>query len=343
MTTTAANPIPAKKHRKKILRTVKVSGTGSYVPEQVYTNEHIATFVNTKAQWIYDNLGIKQRHIVSKGQATSDLAAEAARRAIKNAGLTPEDIDLIICATTTADMKAPAMATFVQEKIGAFNAGAFDVVVVCTGFLYAMSLAADCLHSGNYQHVLVVGADTFSTITDWTRRDCVFFGDGAGAVVMSHDDDENGFVVSKIAADGRGKMIWHIPAGGSLNPVNENTDKERLQYWQMDGKGIFNTAVRVLPEVITEVLEASGLQQSDIKYMIPHQPSIKILKKTAETLNFDWDKVLTNMDRYGNTSAGAIPILLDETNKAGKLQRGDYLLFAAVGSGMAWGAMILKW
>ncbi len=322
---------------------MKISGTGSYVPEGIYTNEYIETIVDTNAAWIHENLGIKQRHIVAKGETTSDLAAKAALNAIADAKISPEDIDLIIFATTTPDMKAPSTACFVQEKIGAFNAGAFDVVAVCTGFLYAISLAADSLSNGNYKHILVIGADTFSTITDWTRRDSVFFGDGAGAVILSREDDDTGFVISKVGADGRGKMIWHIPAGGSQHPIDENTAKDRLQYWQMDGKGIYNTAVRVLPQVITDVLNDSGLKVDDIKFMIPHQPSIKILKKTAEILNFDWNKVLTNMDRYGNTSAGAIPILLDETNKAGKLTRGDYLMFAAVGSGMAWGAMILKW
>jgi 3-oxoacyl-[acyl-carrier-protein] synthase-3 len=329
--------------KKKIIRNVKISGTGSYAPAGVYTNEYLETIISTRASWIYENLGIKERHIVAKGETTSDIGAKAALSAIANANIKPDDIDLIIVATTTPDMHAPSTACFIQEKIGAFNAGAFDVAAVCTGFLYAISLATDCLASGNYNHILVVGADTFSTITDWERRDAVFFGDGAGAIILSRTDADTGFVISKVAADGRGKMIWHIPGGGSQNPINETTAKDRLQYWQMDGKGIYNSAVRVLPQVITEVLTDSGLKLDDIKYMIPHQPSIKILKKTAEILNFDFKKVLTNMDRYGNTSAAAIPILLDETNKAGKLNSGDYILFAAVGSGMAWGAMILKW
>ncbi len=328
---------------KKIIRNVKISGTGSYTPFRVYTNEYLETMVDTKAHWIFEHLGIKQRRIAAKGETTSDLGAIAALEAISNAKLKPQDIDLIIVATTTPDMKAPSAACFIQEKIGAFNAGAFDVVAVCTGFLYAISLATDCLSNGNYKHILVVGADTFSTITDWTRRDAVFFGDGAGAVVLSRREDKKGFVISKLGADGRGKMIWHIPAGGSLNPINETTAQDRLQYWQMDGNGIYKFAIRVLPKVIKEVLTDSGLKAEDIKYMIPHQPSIGILKKTAEILDFDFKKVLTNMDKYGNTSAATIPILLDETNKAGKLNSGDYVLFAAVGSGMAWGAMILKW
>ncbi len=329
--------------KKKILKNVKISGTGSYTPMRVYTNEYLETIVDTKAHWIFDHLGIKQRRIAAKGETTSDLGAIAALEAIADAKLKPQDIDLIICATTTPDMRAPSAACFIQEKIGAFNAGAFDVSAVCTGFLYAISLASDCLASGNYKHILVVGADTFSTITDWTRRDSVFFGDGAGAIILSRDDKKTGFVVSKVGADGRGKMIWHIPAGGSKNPINENTAKDRQQFWQMDGKGIYDFATKVLPKVIREVFIDSGLKVEDIKYVIPHQPSIGILKKTAEILNFDFNKVLTNMDKYGNTSAATIPILLDETNKAGKLTRGDYLLFAAVGSGMAWGAMILKW
>lgn len=329
--------------KKKIIRNVKISGTGSYAPEGVYTNEYLEELVNSNAEWIHSHLGIKERHIAAKDETTSDIGAKAALKAIEDAKLTPEDIDLIIVATTTPDMRAPSVACFIQEKIGAFNAGAFDVSAVCTGFLYAISLATDCLASGNYKHVLVIGAETFSKITDWERRDAVFFGDGAGAIVLSREDADTGFAISKVGADGRGKMIWHIPDGGSQTPINEDTVKNKRQYWQMDGKGIYNTAVRVLPQVISEVLADSGLKMDDIKYMIPHQPSIGILKTTAEKLNFDWNKVLTNMDRYGNTSGASIPILLDETNKAGKLNRGDYVLFAAVGSGMAWGAMILKW
>jgi 3-oxoacyl-[acyl-carrier-protein] synthase-3 len=322
---------------------VKISGTGAYTPEIVYTNEYLETIVPTNAQWIYETLGIRERRIAGPNEATSDLAAEAARRAIAAAGLQPEDIQLIIVATTTPDRLAPSSAVFVQDKIGAYNAAAFDISAVCTGFLYALKIASQFIAADVHQHILVIGADTFSKITDWTRRDCVFFGDGAGALVLSKHEPDNGLSCCSIFADGRGREIWTIPAGGSEKPTTEETVKERLHFWQMDGKGIYNTAVKVLPEVITEVLEACQLTLNDIKYIIPHQPSIGILKSVAQTLNFDWNRVLTNMDRYANTSAATVPLLLDETVKAGKLSLGDNVIFAAVGSGMAWGAMVYKW
>jgi 3-oxoacyl-[acyl-carrier-protein] synthase-3 len=326
-----------------IIKNVRISGTGRCLPEKVYTNEYLETIVDTNAEWIYNKLGIKERRIAAENEATSDLASKAALMAIQNAGLQPEDIDLIIVATTTPDRPAPSTASFVQEKIGAFNAGAFDIAAVCTGFMYAMTVAVQFVATGAIKHVLAIGADTFSKITDWQRRDAVFFGDGAGAMVFSPNEAANGLITSKLGADGRGKFIWTVPAGGSEMPATEATVKERLHYWQMDGKGIYNTAVKVLPEVITDVLNAAHLQLDDIKYMVPHQPSIGILKQTAETLGMDFSKVLTNMDKYGNTSAATIPILLSETVEKNMLSPGDNIIFAAVGSGMAWGAMIYKW
>lgn len=326
-----------------IIRNVRISGTGRCLPEQVYTNDYLSTLVDTNDQWIFEKLGIRERRVAAEDETTSDLASRAALQAIEDAGLTPEDIDLIIVATTTPDRPAPSTASFVQEKIEAFNAGAFDISAVCTGFLYAMTCAVQFVATGAIKHVLAIGSDTFSKITDWERRDCVFFGDGAGAVVFSPNEQNDGLITCKLGADGRGKAIWTVPAGGSEQPATEQTVRDRLHYWQMDGKGIYNTAVKVLPEVITDVLNAAGLKLDDIKYMIPHQPSIGILKSTAQTLGMDFSKVLTNMDRYGNTSAATVPILLDETKRSGMLERGDHVIYAAVGSGMAWGAMVYRW
>lgn len=326
-----------------IITNVKISGTGSYVPSTIYSNEYLESIVDTSSKWIFETLGIKERRIAAPGETTSDIAAKAAIRAMENANIEPKDIDLIIVATTTPDRKAPSTACFVQEKIKAYNAGAFDISAVCTGFLYAITTGTHFLATGGYKNILVIGADTFSKITDWTRRDCVFFGDGAGAIILSRAEDATGFIMSKVYADGRGKMIWNIPAGGSENPTTDLTIQNKMHYWQMDGKGIYDTAIRVLPEVIKEVLSCSKLSVQDIKYVIPHQPGIGILKAMAKTLDIDFSKVLTNMDKYGNTSAASIPILLDETNRAGMLSKNDYLLFAAVGSGMAWGAMALRW
>lgn len=324
------------------IRKVKISGTGSYAPQRIYTNEYLETIVETSADWIYDTLGIRERHIADADEFTSDLASEAARSAIEMADISPDDIDLIIVSTCTPDRMAPSTACIVQEKIGAFNAGAFDLNAVCSGFLYGSTAASQFVSSGMYDNVLVIGADTFSKITDWKRRDCVFFGDGAGAAVFTSSDGD-GFISANLHADGRGKNAWTIPAGGSEKPATTETVNKREHYFIMDGKAVFDTGTVVLPNAINQVLESCDFTMDDIKYVIPHQPSIGILKKTAEVLETDFSKFLTNMDRYANTSGGTIPILLDETNRAGMLQKGDLILFAAVGSGWTWGASIMRW
>ncbi len=327
---------------KQVIRNVKIIGTGSYVPETVYTNEFIEQTVSTNSQWVYDNVGIKQRRIALPEQATSDLATEAGRRAIEDAGLTSNDIELIIVATATPDRKAPSTAVFVQNKLKAYNAAAFDIAAVCSGFLFGMSVASQYIASGVYCNVLVIGADTFSKITDWTRRDAVFFGDGAGAAVLSSANATEGFLAYRLYTETREEMLgFTIPGGGSEIPLNaENMD---MQYFQMNGRSVFNSATKVLPIAINQVLKDTGLTISDIDIMIPHQPSIRILKKTAEIVGLPFEKVMHNMEHYANTSGGTIPILLDEMNKAGKLQKGNIVLFAAVGSGWTYGASIIKW
>ncbi len=327
---------------KQVIRNAKIIGTGSYVPETVYTNEYLEQKVPTNSQWVYENVGIKKRHIAATNQATSDLAAEAGRRAIENAGLTSNDIDLIIVATATPDRKAPSTAAFVQNKLKAFNAAAFDVAAVCSGFLFGMSVASQYIASGVYNNVLVIGADTFSKITDWTRRDAIFFGDGAGAAVISHANATEGFLAYRLYTETREDMLgFTIPGGGSEIPLDENNMD--AQYFQMDGTSVFNSATKVLPIAINQVLEDTGLTIDDIDIMIPHQPSIRILKKTAEIVGLPFEKVMHNMEHYANTSGGTIPILLDEMNKAGKIKKGSIVLFAAVGSGWTYGASIIKW
>jgi 3-oxoacyl-[acyl-carrier-protein] synthase-3 len=327
---------------KQITRNVKIIGTGSYVPEKVYTNEYLETIIPTNAQWIYDNVGIKERHIAAPDQATSDLATIAGQKAIDCAGLKNEDIELIIVATSTSDRKAPSTAAFVQHKLNAFNAAAFDLTAVCSGFLFGMSVASQYIASGVYNNILVVGADTFSKITDWRKRDAIFFGDGAGAVVVSSANVTEGFLAYRLYTDTLHDMLgFTIPGGGSEIPLTpENMDE---QYFQMNGKAVFESALQALPKAIKQVLDDTGLTIDDIDLMIPHQPSIRILKKTAEQIGLPFDKVMTNMDKYANTSGGTIPILLDEVNKAGKLKKGNNILFAAVGSGWTYGAAILKW
>jgi len=328
---------------KQMVRNVRIIGTGSYAPETVYTNEYIETIAPTNAQWVRDNLGIKERRIAKPDQPTSDLAAKAGMKAIENAGLTPDDIDLIIVATSTQDRLAPSTAAIVQDKIQAYNSVAFDLAAVCSGFLFSMSTAAQYIATGIYNNALVIGADTFSKIIDWTRRDCVFFGDGAGAAVLTHTDSDKGFLAFRLYTDGRGKFNFTIPGGGSEYPMSHENVDAGHRYFQMVGKAVYETGVQVLPKAINQVLADTGISIDEVDYLIPHQPSIRILKDTAEIIGLPFEKVMTNMDRYANTSGGTIPILLDEVNRAGKLKPGSLVLFAAVGSGWTYGASLIRW
>ena len=328
---------------KQLVRNVKIIGTGSYVPELIYTNEYLETIVPTNAKWIEDNLGIKERRIALPEQATSDLASEAGLKAIENAGLSPNDIELIIVATATPDRLAPSTAAIVQDKIKAYKAVAFDLAAVCSGFLFSISAASQFIATGIYNNALVIGADTFSKITDWSSRNCVFFGDGAGAAVLTHTETDSGFLAFRLYTDGRGKWNFTIPGGGSEFPLTHENVDAGYRYFQMNGKAVYETAITALPKAINQVLKDTGLSINDIDYMIPHQPSIKILKDTAKIIGLPFEKVMTNMDRYANTSGGTIPILLDEVNRAGKLKSGTIVLFAAVGSGWTYGASIMKW
>ena len=328
---------------KQLVRRAKIIGTGSYVPEKIYSNKYLESLVETNDEWIQENLGIKERRIAADNEATSDLACKAGLNAISDSGLNKDDIDLIIVATATPDRLAPSTAAIVQDKLMAYNAVAFDIAAVCSGFLYGMSIASSFIASGVYDNVLVIGADTFSRITDWTKRDCVFFGDGAGAVVMSAANVNEGFIAFRLYTDGRGKFNFTIPAGGSEMPCSDETLKKRLHFYQMNGRAVYETATKVLPEAIFQVLNDTGLSIGEIDLMIPHQPSIGILKETARVIKLPFEKVMINLDKYANTSGGTIPLILDETNKAGKIKSGSNILFATVGSGWTYGAAIIKW
>ena len=328
---------------KQLVRSVKIIGTGAYVPEQIVTNSDLEKKFSTNSKWVIENLGINERRVAEKEQCTSDLAFLAGSMAIKNAGLQKEDIELIIVATATPDRLAPSTASIVQDKLQAYNAVAFDISAVCSGFLFAMSVASQYIASGVYNNVLVIGADTFSKIIDWERRDAVFFGDGAGAAVLTSATDNEGFLAYRLYTDGRGKYEFTIPAGGSELPANQDTIDNKLHFFKMNGRAVYDTANKVLPIAINQVLTDTNMSIDDIDLMIPHQPSIKILEKTAEILGFPFEKVMTNMDKYANTSGGTIPILLHETLISGKIKKGSNILFAAVGSGWTYGAAIIKW
>ncbi len=320
---------------------VYISGTGAYVPPKVLPNSFFEK-VGSSDEWIFNKLGIKERRIV-ENEATSDLAYKAGLDAVKNAGLNVEDIDLIIVATTTPDRQAPSCACFVQEKMKAFNAVAFDVAAVCSGALFTISVGYQFVKNGVYDNVLVIGADTFSNIIDWERRDSVFFGDGAGALVLSKTSEDKGFIDFNLHSDGRGKEHFTIPGGGSEAPASKETLDNRLHYFRMNGKEVFDTATKVVPESIRELLSITNTSIDDVSFMIPHQPSIGILKSIAKQINMPFEKVMTNMDRYANTSGATIPLVLDEVHKAGKFKPDDLLLFAAVGAGWTWGTALYKW
>lgn len=318
-----------------------IRGTGSYAPKNVVKNEFFES-VGSSDEWIYNNLGIKERRIAN-GETTSDLAYKAARRALRNAGLKASEIDLIIVATATPDRPAPSCACFVQEKLNAKNAVAFDLSAVCSGALFSISTGVQFIKSGMYKNVLIIGADTFSKITDWSRRDAVFFGDGAGAIVLSETEEDKGFVDFLLHSDGTGKEHFTIPAGGSEKPASDSTLKSNQHFFYMNGKEVFKTAVKVVPKSIKKLLENNNYSINDIKFLLPHQPSIGILKTVAQKIGMPFDKVKTNMDRYANTSGGTIPILLDETHRNKEFNKGDMLLFAAVGAGWTWGSALYKW
>jgi 3-oxoacyl-[acyl-carrier-protein] synthase-3 len=323
------------------MRNVYIKGTGSYAPENVVKNDFFDK-IGSSDEWIYKHLGIKERRI-STGETTSDLGYRAGLNAIENAGLTVDDIDLIIVATATPDRQAPSCACFIQEKLGAFKSVAFDVAAVCSGALFTISVGVQYIRSGMYNNVLVIGADTFSTITDWERRDSVFFGDGAGAMVLSHTTEDKGFIDFILHADGRGKEHFNIPAGGSEMPTTQKTIDNRGHYFQMNGKEVYKTAIEVVPSCISEILLKHHMSIGEIDFMLPHQPSILILKEIALRVGLPFEKVKTNMDRYANTSGGTIPILLDEVHRNNEFKTGDILLFAAVGAGWTWGTALYKW
>lgn len=318
-----------------------IKGTGSYAPKNVVKNDFFES-VGSSDKWIFENLGIKERRI-STGETTSDLAYQAGLIAIQDAGILAEDIDLIILATATADRLAPSCACFVQEKLKATNAVAFDISAVCSGALFATATAVQYIKSGMYRNVLVIGADTFSNITDWDRRDAVFFGDGAGALLLSHTTEDKGFQDFLLHTDGTGKEHFTIPAGGSEKPTTEDTLANGEHYFRMNGPQVYKTAIDVVPKCIDQLLAKNNCDITQIKYLLPHQPSIKILQEIARRVGLPFDKVKTNMDRYANTSGGTIPIILDETLKNNTFETGDLLLFAAVGAGWTWGTALYKW
>ena len=326
------------------MRRAKIIGTGSYLPERVLTNFDLEKIVDTNNEWIVTRTGIQERRIASDRQATSDLASEAAFRALEMAGLQASDLDLIVMATITGDFPWPATACLVQDKIGAVNAVAFDVSAACSGFIYALDCAVNRIESGKSRRALVIGAETLSRIVDWDDRNtCVLFGDGAGAVVVEGQETENGILSCHLHSDGSFWNLLHQPGFGSRHPANEQGIKERLPFLKMEGNEVFKVAVRSLADVALEALHANGLTCDDLTLLIPHQANRRILDAVAKRLGLSEDKIFINVEKRGNTSAASIPIALDEVHRTGKLQEGDLILLDAFGGGFTWASALIRW
>ena len=320
-----------------------ISGTGSYAPAKVLTNADLERMVATSDEWIRDRTGIRERRLAATGEACSDLAVQAGKRALVSAGLTAADLDMILVATCTGDYPLPATACLVQHQLGATKAAACDLSAACCGFVYALSVA-DAYVKNGMRHVLVIGAEVMSAITDWTDRNtCVLFGDGAGAVVVSASDGEHGILSTHLRSDGTLCELIMVPGGGSRTPLSEKVVEERLQYIKMKGNETFKVAVRTLEEIARTTLSANNLRVEDLDLYVPHQANIRILKAVIERLGLPVEKVLLNVDRYGNTSAASIPIALDEAVREGRVKAGSLVMLGAFGAGLTWASAIIRW
>ena len=329
---------------KTKFKSVGIVGTGFYVPEKVLTNFELEKMVDTTDEWILTRTGIKERRIASEEQATSDLAAAASRQALSNAKILPQEIDLIIVATLSPDMLFPATACLVQKNIGATKAAAFDIEAACSGFIYGLSIAQQYIQNGIYKTTLVIGAETFSRILDWQDRNtCVLLGDGAGAIVLKEVENGKGILSVHLGADGTGADLLKQPAGGSRLPASHETVKQRLHYLKMNGREVYKFAAKSMAETVIDGLSKIGLSPKDIDLLIPHQANIRILECVAKKLNLPMEKVFINIDRYGNTSAASIPIALSEAVEQERIKKDDIVALVSFGSGLTWGASIIKW
>ena len=328
----------------KPLRTVSIIGTGSYVPEKILTNADLSRIVNTSDDWITTRTGIKERRIAAKEETTSDMAAKAALKAIGQAKISPKEIDLILVATATPDMLFPATACFVQKKIGATNAACLDVSAACAGFLFALEIAQQFITSHTHDTVLVIGAEKLTSITNWTDRNtCVLFGDGAGAAVLRHRGGAHGVISTHIGSDGQYADILFMPGGGSRCPITRENVDRNLQTIHMIGKEVYKQAVTAMLKAAKKALDQAGLAIEDIACIIPHQANVRIIEAIADRLGISRDKMFVNLDRYGNTSAAAVAIALDEANRTGRIKPGDYVLMVVFGGGLTWASTILEW
>jgi len=321
----------------------RIAGTGSYAPTRVLTNADLERMVATSDEWIRERTGIRERRIAATGEACSDLAVQAGRRALTAAGVAATDLDMILVATCTGDFPLPATACLVQHQLGATKAGACDLSAACCGFVYALSVADAYIKTG-MRHVLVIGSEVMSAITDWTDRNtCVLFGDGAGAVVLSGSDGELGILSTDLRSDGTLCELIMVPGGGSRTPPSEKVIMERLHNIKMKGNETFKVAVRTLEEIARTTLSANHFRVEDLDLYVPHQANLRILRAVMERLGLPIEKVLLNLDRYGNTSAASIPIALDEAVREGRIKDGSLVMLGAFGAGLTWASAMIRW
>jgi len=323
----------------------KITGVASYVPPRVLTNQDLATMVDTNDEWIRERTGISERHIADKGTAASHLATEAAKKLLAQRNVRPEEIDLIIVASVTPDMMFPATACLVQDRLGAKNAWGFDLSGACSGFVYALTVGAQFVGAGTHKKALVIGSDIMSSIINYQdRATCVLFGDGAGAVLVEPAaSDSEGILDFHHDIDGSGGQYLYMPGGGSLHPPSHETVDKKMHYVHQEGQQVFKYAVRRMAEVSNLLLERNGFTSDDLALVVPHQANLRIIRAMQERLGLDDSKILINIDRYGNTTAGTIPLGLCDAIAQGRLKKGDLLLLVAVGAGYTTGGMLLRW
>jgi 3-oxoacyl-[acyl-carrier-protein] synthase III len=325
-------------------RTVSIIGTGSYLPKRVLTNLDLEKIVETTDEWIRTRTGISERRIAGKEESTSDMATNAARAAMEQAQVTADEIDLIIVATVTPDMAFPATACWVQKNLGAFKAACFDVSAACSGFLYALEIAQQFISTHVYNTILIIGADKLSSIIDWTDRNtCVLFGDGAGAAILRNRANSHGVIATYMGSDGEFTDILCMPGGGSRTPITPENVDQKLNTIKMQGKETYKQAVTAMSTAADKALELAGLTSQDIACVIPHQANIRIIEAIAHRMNLPMEKFYVNLGRYGNTSAGAVAIALDEAHRSNRIKINDYILLVVFGGGLTWASSVVQW
>ena len=325
---------------KKI--TAAITGVHGYLPEKILSNKDLEKMVDTSDEWIVSRTGIKTRHLLEDGKGTSDMGGEAVKSLLKKKGMAPEEIDLLICATITPDFQFPAAANIISDKVGLVNAWSFDINAACSGFIYALITGSQFIETGKYKKVIVIGADKMSSIIDYEDRStCIIFGDGGGAVLLEPNEEGFGVIDSVLHSDGDGRKYLHMPGGGSVNPASKKTVENKMHYVQQDGQPVFKAAVKNMADVSVHIMEKNNLTADDVSWLVPHQANLRIIDATANRMGLSKEKVMINIQKYGNTTAGTLPLCLWDWES--QLKKGDNIILSAFGGGFTWGAIYLKW